>query len=114
MFQIQAQLAQSQEQRAIGLMYRKSMPAHEGMLFVFESRETQCFWMRNTTLPLTIAFVADDGRIVSMADLQPLDETSQCSKEPVRYALEMNQGWFTQKGIKVGSKLQGAPFQAQK
>ncbi|MCZ8233823.1 MAG: DUF192 domain-containing protein [Inhella sp.] len=112
MFQIQAQVAQSPEQRAIGLMHRKSMPAHEGMLFVFESREVQCFWMKNTHLPLSIAFVADDGRIVSMADMQPMDETSHCSKEPVRYALEMNQGWFAQKGIKPGSRLSGAPFSA--
>lgn len=114
MFQIQAQVAQSPEQRAIGLMHRKSMPAHEGMLFVFESRETQCFWMKNTHLPLSIAFVADDGRIVSLADMQPMDETSHCSKEPVRYALEMNQGWFAQKGLKAGSKLGGPPFDTQK
>jgi len=114
MYQIQAQVAQSPEQRAIGLMHRKSMPSHEGMLFVFESREIQCFWMKNTLLPLSIAFVADDGRVVSMADMQPMDETSHCSKEPVRFALEMNQGWFAQKGIKPGARLAGAPFDAPK
>jgi len=110
MHQIQAQLAQSPEQRAIGLMHRKDMPQHEGMLFVFESRETQCFWMKNTLLPLSIAFVADDGRIVSIADMKPLDETSHCSAEPVRYALEMNQGWFAKRGLKAGAKLAGSPF----
>ncbi len=114
MYQIQAQVAQSPEQRAIGLMHRKSMPAHEGMLFVFESREIQCFWMKNTLLPLSIAFVADDGRVVSMADMQPMDETSHCSKEPVRYALEMNQGWFAQKGVKPGTKLAGPVFDTPK
>ncbi|WP_374435990.1 DUF192 domain-containing protein [Inhella sp.] len=110
MHQIQAQLAIEPEQRAIGLMHRRDMPQHEGMLFVFESRETQCFWMKNTLLPLTIAFLADDGRIASLADMQPLDETSHCSKEPVRYALEMNLGWFAKRGLKPGMKLQGKPF----
>ena len=107
---IQAQLAVAPEERATGLMHRRDMPQHEGMLFVFESRETQCFWMRNTLLPLTIAFLADDGRVVSMTDMQPLDETSHCSSEPVRYALEMNQGWFAKRGFKPGMKLQGKPF----
>jgi len=110
MHQIQAQLAIEPEQRAIGLMHRRDMPQQEGMLFVFESRETQCFWMKNTPLPLTIAFLADDGRIVSLADMQPHDETSHCSKEPVRFALEMNQGWFAKRGLKPGMKLQGKPF----
>lgn len=91
-------------------MHRKDMPQHEGMLFVFESREMQCFWMKNTLLPLSIAFLADDGRIVSIADMKPLDETSHCSAEPVRFALEMNQGWFAKRGFKPGMKLQGKPF----
>jgi len=107
---VQAQVAQSPEQRAMGLMHRKDMPQHEGMLFVFESREMQCFWMKNTLLPLSIAFLADDGRIVSIADMKPLDETSHCSAEPVRFALEMNQGWFAKRGFKPGMKLQGKPF----
>lgn len=107
---VTAQLAISPDERATGLMHRKDMPQHEGMLFVFESPQVQCFWMRNTLLPLSIAFVADDGRIVSIADMKPLDETSHCSAEPVRYALEMNQGWFAKRGFKAGMKLQGKPF----
>jgi hypothetical protein len=110
MHMIQAQLAIEPEERATGLMHRRDMPQHEGMLFVFETREIQCFWMRNTLLPLSIAFLADDGRIVSMADMKPLDETSHCSAEPVRFALEMNQGWFAKRGFKPGMKLQGKPF----
>lgn len=106
----QVQLAVSPEERATGLMHRKDMPQHEGMLFVFESPQVQCFWMKNTLLPLSIAFLADDGRIVSMADMKPLDETSHCSAEPVRYALEMNQGWFVKRGLKAGMKMQGKPF----
>ena len=110
MYQIDAQLARTPDQRTIGLMYRKEMPQHEGMLFVFEFPAQQCFWMRNTLLPLTAAFVADDGTIVNLADMKPRTDDSHCSDQPVRYVLEMNQGWFAKKGIKAGSKLSGAPF----
>ena len=82
------------------------------MLFIFEQPGVQCFWMKNTLLPLTAAFVADDGSIVNLADMQPQSETSHCSQKPVRYVLEMNQGWFSQKRLKAGSKLSGAPFSA--
>jgi uncharacterized membrane protein (UPF0127 family) len=107
---IQAEVAQTHEERAIGLMHRKDMPANAGMLFVFEEPQPQCFWMKNTLLPLSIAFVADDGTVVNIADMKPLDETSHCSDKPVRYALEMNKGWFAKRGIKAGSKLGGQPF----
>jgi uncharacterized protein len=110
MHRIQAQVAQTDAQRALGLMHVKEMPQHEGMLFVFEQAATQCFWMRNTLLPLSIAYLADDGRIVNIADMKPLDETSHCSSKPVRFALEMNQGWFAKKGLKAGSRLSGSPF----
>ena len=114
MYRIEAQVAQRFHERQIGLMYRQSMPTHEGMLFVFEQPGVQCFWMKNTLIPLTAAFVADDGRIVNLADMQPLDESSHCSAEPVRFVLEMNQGWFAQKGITAGSQLRGAPFPARR
>lgn len=104
---IQAEVAITPEQRAIGLMHRKEMPTNNGMLFVFEEAQQQCFWMRNTLLPLSIAFVADDGTVVNIADMKPLDETSHCSAKPVRYALEMNKGWFAKRGVKAGSKLGG-------
>ena len=111
MYRIDAQVAATPTQRQIGLMQRRDMPAHEGMLFVFEQPGVQCFWMKNTPLPLTAAFVADDGTIVNLADMQPLSEDSHCSAKPVRYVLEMNQGWFSQRGLKAGSKLAGTPFQ---
>lgn len=111
MYRIDAQVASTPTQRQIGLMQRRDMPTHEGMLFVFEQPGVQCFWMKNTPLPLTAAFVADDGTIVNLADMQPLSEDSHCSAKPVRYVLEMNQGWFAQRGLKAGSKLGGAPFQ---
>ena len=110
--QLEAQVAQSQEQRATGLMFRKEMPTSEGMLFVFDQASIQCFWMKNTLLPLTAAFVTDDGTIVNLADMKPQTTDSHCSSKPVRFVLEMNQGWFTRKGIKPGSRLRGAPFGA--
>ena len=111
MYKIDAQVAAAAREREIGLMFRKEMPQQEGMLFVFEEPATQCFWMKNTILPLTAAFVADDGRIVNLVDMQPQTTDSHCSQEPVRYVLEMNQGWFAKKGIKAGSKLTGRPFE---
>ncbi|MDC6171085.1 DUF192 domain-containing protein [Paucibacter sp. XJ19-41] len=108
---IQAEVAQTQEQRAIGLMHRPSMPTNAGMLFVFEEAGVQCFWMKNTLLPLSIAFVADDGSIVTIAEMQARSEASHCSARPVRDALEMNQGWFAKRGIKAGTQLKGKPWQ---
>lgn len=110
MHNVHAQLAASPDQRQVGLMYRREMPTNEGMLFVFEDASRQCFWMRNTPLPLTIAFLADDGTIVNLADMKPLSEDSHCSSKPVRYALEMNAGWFAKRGIGPGFRLGGPPF----
>jgi uncharacterized membrane protein (UPF0127 family) len=110
MHQIDAQVAAAPDERMTGLMYRKEMPQQEGMLFVFEYPSQQCFWMKNTLLPLSAAFVADDGTIVNIEDMAPQTLDSHCSLKPVRYVLEMNKGWFAKKGIKAGAKLTGAPF----
>ena len=107
---LDVQLAQTPQERQIGLMFRKDMPQHEGMLFVFEQPATQCFWMRNTLIPLPAAFVADDGTIVNLADMKPQTDDSHCSVKPVRFVLEMNQGWFAKRNIQAGYKLGGAPF----
>lgn len=107
---IQAQVAQTPEQRSVGLMFRQEMPANEGMLFIFEQAATQCFWMKNTLLPLTAAFVADDGTVVNLADMKPQTLDSHCSDQPVRYVLEMHQGWFAKRGIQQGFRLSGPPF----
>ncbi len=107
MHQIDAQVAQTPAQRQIGLMHRREMPQHEGMLFVFEQPATQCFWMKNTLLPLTAAFIADDGTIVNLADMKPQTEDSHCSSKPVRFVLEMNQGWFGKKNLKCLRHLKG-------
>jgi uncharacterized membrane protein (UPF0127 family) len=107
---IQVQLAQDFEQRQIGLMWRKEMPQNEGMLFVFDQPAVQCFWMRNTLIPLTAAFVADDGTIVNLIDMKPMNDASHCSQKPVRFVLEMNQGWFAKRNIQAGFKLTGPGF----
>lgn len=113
MYIIETQVALTPEQRQTGLMFRREMPQGEGMLFVFEQPSTQCFWMKNTLLPLTAAFVEDDGTIANLADMAPQTLDSHCSTKPVRYVLEMNVGWFAKKGIKAGSKLTGRPFDAK-
>ncbi len=107
---IRAEVARTPEQQMIGMMFRTEMGTNEAMLFVNEARETRCFWMRNTLIPLSIAFIADDGTVVNIADMAPRSETSHCSQQPVRFALEMNLGWFAKRGIQAGSRLRGKPF----
>ena len=114
MHQISAQVAATPQQRQTGLMFRKEMPQPEGMLFIFDEPSQQCFWMKNTLLPLTAAFIADDGTIVNLADMKPQTTDTHCSGQPVRYVLEMNQGWFAKKGIKAGSRLSGPPFDTRR
>lgn len=104
---VQAEVANTFQTRAQGLMFRKTMAASHGMLFVFPLAEQQCMWMRNTLLPLSVAFMDERGVILNIADMKPLDETTHCSSGPARYALEMNQGWFAAKGLKAGLKVGG-------
>ena len=110
MHNIVAELAQTPQQQQIGMMMRTEMAAHEGMLFVFDDVVPRCFWMKNTLLPLSIAFIEDDGTVVNIAEMKPRSEASHCSEKPVRYALEMNQGWFSKRAIKAGFRLKGPPF----
>jgi len=107
---IQAEVAQTPEQRSTGLMFRSAMGNNEGMLFAFEAPGQQCFWMKNTLLPLSVAFVDDDGSVVNIESMKPQTLDSHCSKKPVRFVLEMNEGWFAKRGIKPGFKLAGPPF----
>jgi uncharacterized membrane protein (UPF0127 family) len=107
---IKAEVAITPEQQAAGMMFRREMPGNEGMLFVNEAAGVRCFWMKNTLVPITIAFLADDGTIVNLADMQPQSERSHCSAAAVRFALEMSQGWFAKRGIQPGFRLRGGPF----
>jgi len=102
---IRAEVAADATSRMRGLMMRESLGPNEGMLFAFPDKAGQCFWMKNTLIPLSIAFIEDDGAIVNIADMQPMSEDSHCAARPVRYALEMEQGWFAKRGLKAGSRL---------
>jgi len=106
---IRAEVAATDENRRTGLMFRESMKANEGMLFVFDAPDQQCFWMRNTLIPLSIAFITDDGTISNIADMTPMSTDTHCSRGAVRYGLEMNQGWFGERGVVAGHKINGLP-----
>ena len=104
---IEAEVAADSQNRQIGLMNRKAMPPQRGMLFVFTEKNTHCMWMRNTFIPLSVAFIDEQGVIINIEDMQPQTENNHCAKVPARYALEMNLGWFVQRAIKPGTKLGG-------
>ncbi|MCL2525023.1 MAG: DUF192 domain-containing protein [Betaproteobacteria bacterium] len=104
---IEAEVAATDRSRQIGLMNRPAMAAQRGMLFVFAEENTHCMWMRNTQLPLSVAFIDAAGGIINIEEMQPQTENNHCARRPARYALEMNAGWFAKRGIGPGSKLRG-------
>ena len=106
-YRIEAEVAADQANRMQGLMNRRAMAANHGMLFVFPELERHCMWMRNTILPLSVAFLDERGRILNIEDMQPQTETSHCAAGPARFALEMNHGWFDAKGIRAGQAIGG-------
>lgn len=107
MHRIRAEVADSMGTRMEGLMYRKSMPQGAGMVFVFDENAAHCMWMKNTLIPLSVAFIDEAGEIINIADMQPQSEQTHCAARPARYALEMNKGWFAQRGIKAGARFRG-------
>jgi uncharacterized membrane protein (UPF0127 family) len=106
---VDAEVAQDPQQRALGLMFRFSLPADRGMLFVFPRAEPQGFWMRNTYIPLSIAYMDADGTILNIVDMAPHDERRHPSAGPALYALEMRKGWFAERGIGPGMRVTGLP-----
>lgn len=108
-YRIQAELADTPRTREVGLMNRTSMPTNSGMLFVFEQKAGHCFWMSNTKIPLSIAFIADDGKIVNIEEMQAQTTNNHCPQAPVRYALEMNRQWFSERVIVPGMVIYGLP-----
>ncbi|HVG03862.1 MAG TPA: DUF192 domain-containing protein [Burkholderiaceae bacterium] len=106
---ITAEVASTPQSRMIGLMMREHLAPNHGMAFVFEDKSQHCFWMRNTVIPLSIAFIDDDGTISNIADMAPKSEASTCPLRPVRYALEMSQGWFAKRGVTAGQRIAGLP-----
>ncbi|MEI6611261.1 MAG: DUF192 domain-containing protein [Polynucleobacter sp.] len=108
-YRIQAELADTPKAREVGLMNRTSMPTNSGMLFVFEQKAGHCFWMNNTKIPLSIAFITDDGKIVNIEEMQAETTSNHCPKVAVRYALEMNKQWFAERVIVPGTVIIGLP-----
>jgi uncharacterized membrane protein (UPF0127 family) len=109
MFVIDAAVAANDADREQGLMYRTSLAPNEGMLFVFNENAVHCFWMKNTLIPLSIAFIRADGTVTDIDEMQAETTNNHCPKNNGVYALEMSKGWFTSKGIKPGMKIQGLP-----
>ncbi len=106
---IRAEMAISDEERARGLMYREKLGQNEGMIFRFANNGKACMWMKNTLVPLSVAFIAEDGKIINIEDMVPQTLDPHCAKQVARYALEMNRGWFSKRNIKPGSVILGLP-----
>lgn len=106
---VRVEVAASSAERELGLMHRDSLPWERGMLFVFPDKRRMSFWMKNTRIPLSIAFMRSDGEVAEILDMQPMTERTHLSKSPGRFALEVNQGWFDKEGVGVGDRLVGLP-----
>lgn len=106
---IRAEVAVEASERAKGLMFRRHLGTNQGMVFLFDEPTMQCMWMKNTLIPLSVAFIGEDGRVLNVEDMQPQTEASHCAVRPARYALEMNRGWFARHGVAAGSKISGLP-----
>lgn len=106
---IKAEVAANDAQRERGLMFREKMGQNEGMVFLFNTPTSVCMWMKNTLIPLSVAFIDADGKIINIEDMEPQTTESHCAKKPAQYALEMNRGWFKQKNIKPNSVINGLP-----
>lgn len=106
-YRIEAEVAFNQPMRMQGLMQRQGMAANHGMLFVFPQRARHCMWMKNTLLPLSVAFLDDEGRILNIEEMEPQTENNHCAAQPARFALEMNRGWFAARGLAPGARIAG-------
>ena len=104
---IEAEVAANQASQMQGLMHRRSMAVNHGMLFIFAKTDRHCMWMRNTLIPLSVAFLDGQGKIINIEDMKPQTEDNHCAASPARYALEMNLGWFSSKDLKPGLQIGG-------
>jgi uncharacterized membrane protein (UPF0127 family) len=109
--QLEIEVADTPEKMRKGLMFRESLPENCGMLFIMPAVRRLTLWMRNTTIPLSAGFISEDGVITEIIDMEPLDETLRPSRSKIKYAIEVNQGWFDRNGIKVGDKVEIPFFQ---
>lgn len=110
---IRVEVARTEREKAKGLMFRESLGKDEGMLFIYDREEMLSFWMKNTRIPLSIAFIDQQGRIVDIQDMEPFSLRTRVSARPAQYALEVNQGWFKKNGIDVGDSVH-LPFTVPK
>jgi hypothetical protein len=106
-YRIEAEVAATEQARELGLMFREKMTVNHGMLFVFPAARRECMWMKNTLLPLSVAFLDEHGVVVNIEEMQAKTLNNHCSAGPVQFALEMNAGWFSQHGFSVGTQLRG-------
>jgi len=106
---IRAEVALENAERERGLMFRKQLGDSQGMVFLFDQPALQCMWMRNTLIPLAVAFIDNDGRIINVEEMAAQTDDSHCAAKPARYALEMNKGWFARHGVAVGTRISGLP-----
>ncbi len=104
---LEVEVASDQSQRAQGLMHRSAMPANQGMLFAYPAPAYFCMWMKNTKIPLSVAFIDAQGKVINIADMAPQTETNHCTERNATYALEVNRGWFTRHGVTAGSQIIG-------
>ena len=106
---IRAEVADTFGSRMQGLMHRDALPPNGAMLFIYEQTAIHCMWMKNTRIPLSVAFLDERGTIINIANMQPHSEESHCAARPASYALEMSQGWFEERGLGSGARLRGLP-----
>jgi hypothetical protein len=106
-YRIEAEVVNTPESRAKGLMQRTRMPPQHGMLFIFTENRQHCMWMKNTLIPLAVAFIDEAGHILNIEEMKPQSEENHCAARPARFALEMNAGWFSQRGLKRGDVIGG-------
>ena len=106
---IKAEVAARDNERQQGLMFREKLGPNEGMVFLFGAPAGVCMWMKNTLIPLSVAFLDENGKIINIEDMKPQTTDSHCASKLATYALEMNVGWFRQKNIKPGMKIDGLP-----
>ncbi|MBR7746445.1 DUF192 domain-containing protein [Undibacterium baiyunense] len=111
---IDAELALTAEERQRGLMFRESLGENQGMMFQFAHADHYCMWMKNTLIPLSIAFIDEQGKIINIEEMKAHSEETTCAKNKARYALEMNTGWYQQRQIEPGQHIHGLPLDSNK
>jgi len=109
LYLIKAEVASNEAEREQGLMFREKMGPNEGMVFLFGAPAGVCMWMKNTLIPLSVAFLDEKGKIINIEEMKEQTTDSHCATKPATYALEMNKGWFRQKNIKPGMTIEGLP-----